>query len=307
MKTYLLLSHIRVHNANAASSLYTIGFPAMTSWLGAMHALERKLRAHAFSHIELKGLGISCHSMNLQTYKDAGMSHAAIIGTANPFNALKYDKEKGEYERSPFIQEPRVHLEVSLLIELSGLDVNEEKGFEETVRNLLPQMKMAGGDIQNSNKDLRVKCLPVDDHDPEDVRKVMRSLVPGCVLLERRSRLLRYMEEKQEKDALTALLDHLIVDVKDEANEAAKEISWQRTKKIAGGWTVPIAVGFRALSGATTGACCRDASTEHHFVEPLVTLGEFVLPIRVESVEDMMWTYHHEEDKGYYLCRNEKE
>ena len=166
-------------------------------------------------------------------------------------------------------------------------------------------MKMAGGDIQNSNKDLRVKCLPVDDHDPADVRKVIRSLMPGYVLIERRSRLLRYMVEEQ--DALIALLDHLIVDVKDEADEGRKEISWKRAKKIAGGWTVPIAVGFRALSGATTGACYRDASTEHRFVEPLVTLGEFVLPIRLERVEDMMWTYHYEEDKGYYLCINEKE
>ncbi len=44
--TYILkLPHIKIQNANALSSPYTIGFPAMTAWLGFMHALERKLRA----------------------------------------------------------------------------------------------------------------------------------------------------------------------------------------------------------------------------------------------------------------------
>ena len=35
VKTYLLLRHVRIHNANAFSSPLTIGFPAMTAWLGA--------------------------------------------------------------------------------------------------------------------------------------------------------------------------------------------------------------------------------------------------------------------------------
>lgn len=44
MKTYLLLPKIKIQNANALSSLCTIGFPAMTAWMGFAHALERKLR-----------------------------------------------------------------------------------------------------------------------------------------------------------------------------------------------------------------------------------------------------------------------
>lgn len=42
--TYLLLPEIQIQNANALSSLCTIGFPAMTAWMGAVHALERKVR-----------------------------------------------------------------------------------------------------------------------------------------------------------------------------------------------------------------------------------------------------------------------
>jgi hypothetical protein len=30
---FFLISHLKIHNANAMSSPYTIGFPAMTAWL----------------------------------------------------------------------------------------------------------------------------------------------------------------------------------------------------------------------------------------------------------------------------------
>ncbi|PUZ78445.1 type I-F CRISPR-associated protein Csy2, partial [Acinetobacter baumannii] len=44
MRHFLLIPHLKLHNANAMSSPYTIGFPAMTAWLGAVHALQRKLQ-----------------------------------------------------------------------------------------------------------------------------------------------------------------------------------------------------------------------------------------------------------------------
>ena len=45
MRQFLLIPHLKLHNANAMSSPYTIGFPAMTAWLGAVHALQRKLQS----------------------------------------------------------------------------------------------------------------------------------------------------------------------------------------------------------------------------------------------------------------------
>ena len=43
-KSILLVPRLHIHNANALSSPFTIGFPAMTAWLGAVHALQRKLK-----------------------------------------------------------------------------------------------------------------------------------------------------------------------------------------------------------------------------------------------------------------------
>ena len=56
MKDILLIPNIKIHNANALSSPYTIGFPAMTAWLGFMHSLERKLQNTEFKGVKLTGI-----------------------------------------------------------------------------------------------------------------------------------------------------------------------------------------------------------------------------------------------------------
>ena len=110
-KKYLLLRHVKIHNANAFSSPLTIGFPAMTAWLGAMHALERKLRQHeALSDIRLTKLAVSCHDFNLQTYKGPGDYVNSVIITSNPLR-----KKGASFERPPFIEYARVHCMISLL------------------------------------------------------------------------------------------------------------------------------------------------------------------------------------------------
>jgi len=40
---YLLLKNILIRNANALSGALIAGFPAVTAWLGFIHALERKV------------------------------------------------------------------------------------------------------------------------------------------------------------------------------------------------------------------------------------------------------------------------
>ncbi|MEX3012129.1 type I-F CRISPR-associated protein Csy2 [Acinetobacter baumannii] len=69
--SFLLIPHLKLHNANAMSSPYTIGFPAMTAWLGAVHALQRKLQTKDCD-VALTKVAVSCHEFNLQTYKGQG-------------------------------------------------------------------------------------------------------------------------------------------------------------------------------------------------------------------------------------------
>ena len=53
IRRFLLIPHIKIHNANAMSSPYTIGFAALTGWLGAVHALERHVQQQLLAQLIL--------------------------------------------------------------------------------------------------------------------------------------------------------------------------------------------------------------------------------------------------------------
>lgn len=297
-KSYLLIRHLQIHNANAMSSPYTVGFPAMTAWLGAMHALERKIHQQGMN-IDLQGLAVSCHQCNMQLYRGPHDYYNSLIGTANP---LKKSKKTGEFERPPFIEEARCHLNVTLLIELANYDPQGEADFLQTVKKSLSCMKIAGGDIVSdiakmSEKDMKI--ITYDEENEKDFWHIIGSLMPGYVLVERRE----LMQTLEDEDALDALLHGLDVVQTAEKDENGKVTHWQAQKEVQNGWLLPIAVGFKDLSGARQVANQRSIDYEHHFVEPVVTLGEFVMPYRLFNIDEMMWHYHYDAEQGLYLCK----
>ncbi len=138
-KRILLIPHLRIHNANALSSPFTIGFPAMTAWLGATHALQRKLNDQGVS-VTVVATGVISHHMDLQTYRGSNDFVSSIVGTGNPL-----DKTGA---RSSFIEEARCHLDVSLLVEMQGVSQEQDEVIKKRISHILnSNMKMAGGDI----------------------------------------------------------------------------------------------------------------------------------------------------------------
>lgn len=305
-KKYLLLRHVKIHNANAFSSPLTIGFPAMTAWLGAMHALERKLRQHeALSDIRLTKLAVSCHDFNLQTYKGPGDYVNSVIITANPLR-----KKGASFERPPFIEEARVHLTISLLIEIDGLLPDSFSIFIEKTTEALMGMKIAGGDIldflpiqdpMESTSTRNSRLLLVDEENEKDVRRAVRSFMPGYVLVERRQLLKRKQEELNQQDILQVMLDLLALHYEYDDEQD----SWHLQPRKEKGWLVPIVTGFKGLTPLGHVANQRDASTLHRFAEPVLTLGEFKMAHRFDCIDDMMWQYHYDKDKDLYVCVNE--
>ena len=310
-KTYLLLRQVKIHNANAFSSPLTIGFPAMTAWLGAMHALERKLRRNeALSSIRLKKLAVSCHDFDLQTYKGPGDYVNSVIITSNPL------RKNGE--RSPFIEEARAHLTVSLLIEVDGVLQNNLSTFTEKTTEALIGMKIAGGDIlefspfppiKDSIKDSmkststnKSKILFVNEDNEKDVRRTIRSLMPGYILIERRQLLKQRQEKLEAQDTLQALLDLLALHYEHDDEHD----TWHLQPRQEEGWLVPIVTGFKGLTPLGHVANQRDASTLHRFAEPVLTLGEFKMPHHFQDINQMMWQYQYDEDKALYVCVNEQ-
>lgn len=288
MRRFLLLPHINIHNANAMSSPYTIGFPAMTAWLGAVHALQRHLQQQGLTDVQLTSVAVSCHQFDLQTYKGAGDFVYSIVGTANPL-----DKDGS---RPAFIEEARCHLEVSLLVEYQGLDSDDREQFEKSINAQLLRMKFAGGDVLSAKS---VGLLTVDEDNDQDIKKTLAKLMLGHVLIERRDLMINAMEEG--KDALDALLDHLKIMRRATQDDEGK-VTWTSSRKTSG-WLIPIATGFQGISDLGTAKNQRDTETQHRFAESMVTLGEFVMPYRIKNLDGMLWRYHVDPEQNLYLCQ----
>ena len=107
---YLVFKHIKIQAANAISGPLSYGFPAISGFVGAIHALSRKLNGQA----TLNGVMIACHNYELQAYQATPFSDRTFVQTRNPL------KKNGE--TAPIIEEGKVHLEVSLVVELQISD-----------------------------------------------------------------------------------------------------------------------------------------------------------------------------------------
>lgn len=288
MSHFLLLPHLKIHNANAMSSPYTIGFPAVTAWMGAVHALQRFVNQNGFEDLKFSRMAISCHHFDLQTYRGEHDFVSSIIATANPL-----DKDGG---RPAFVEEARCDLEVSLLIEYENVHRKYLDKVKDMIQLQLHRMKWASGDLVSVKP---VESLAVNEDDPKTIKTALNKLMLGYVLIERRELMMQAMNDGQ--DALDALLDHLKLSHRSTTDEN-NHVIWTSQRKERG-WIVPIAVGFQGISPLGKAKHQRDENTPHRFAESIVTLGEFKMPYRFNSLEPLLWKYHTDIENNLYLCQ----
>ncbi|ASO28817.1 type I-F CRISPR-associated protein Csy2 [Vibrio anguillarum] len=283
----LILPHLKIHNANALSSPFTIGFPAMTAWLGFVHALERKLNQAGLSDLMLHSAAVVSHRCEVQTHKGEGDFVHSIIGMANPL-----DKDGS---RSAFIEEARCHLDISLVIEFECESERLSRAYvESNLADLIVNMKVAGGDILSFGKPSLESVI-----DEDDSVRVLRRLMPGYVLIERRDLMIDAMQ--QGADAIDALLGYLTVHHHCEQLED-QSVVWHSQRKTSG-WIVPIATGFQGISPLGEAKNQRDPLVPHRFAESVVTLGEFVMAHKIKHLDDILWQYHPDLENDLYLCQ----
>jgi CRISPR-associated protein Csy2 len=288
-RSILLIKRLKIHNANAHSSPYSIGFPAMTAWLGAAHALQRKLRVDKrfddLEELSFCKIGVVCHDFKLHTYKGANQYEQVLIGTGNPL-----DKSG---QRPSFIEEARCDLTVSLILEY---DCEDDADLVDAVIQILPTLKMASGDIQPVHiKQIKLQQI----HGEKEFHSLVGELMPGFCLIERRDILQHAMEQGQ--DALDGLLDALKVTHHCEVDDTGK-VTWSSARQQKG-WLVPISTGYQGISELSKAQLQRDPDTPHRFAESVVTLAEFVMPYRFETLDQMLWHYHIDLENNLYLCQ----
>lgn len=299
MTNILVIKRIKIQNANALSSPYTIGFPAMTAWLGAAHALQRFLNQNEkFKDLKFKGMNVACHNIDLQVLEGENYQSNKLIMFRKPL--LQGGKA------ASFIPEARCHLEVSLVIEYEGMqfrnDIQKAELKNAINRLLHSKMKFAGGDII-SRFDHAIEFID-SLHKDEDVPKLTNHLMPGYLLIDRQDLVQSTMEE-ENIDALDAVISHLQVTVT--RGENGSKPTYRRKSQ---GWIVPIATGFMGITELGKAMNQRDNDTQHRFAEPIITLGEFKMPCRFKTLRDiknMLWYHHFDEANDLYLCKHNKQ
>lgn len=136
IKNYLLMQNIKVENANAFNNI-TVGMPAVTGFLGAVHALERRL-----GNVKFGGTSIIVHEYSLRVHKD--LSRKLYLSISSP-SQIKHNKFA---ENEHIINQAYIDLDISLVVEIDK--INEDvsfKVFRNTIIRLLNTMRIAGGNI----------------------------------------------------------------------------------------------------------------------------------------------------------------
>jgi CRISPR-associated protein Csy2 len=305
MSTYITLHKIKVQNANCVAGL-TFGFPAISHFLGYTHALSRKLQRDY--PIALLGCSVICHQHQIQAYQPSGWGDYFFALTRNPLTK--------EGKTAAIVEEGRMHMTISLIIECEGVIAGGEAGqnvFKQALLNLAQRHKLSGGTI------IAIDNISVDCSDEQTIltRRIMRSVMPGFVLIDRSpllgEHLTRLQQSDPQADLLEAWLDfsalkyqaQAIVDEynTDELNETNKAI-WQPVAKPAKGHLVPITTGFKAISDVHqpgTVINARDSHTPFCFVEAVYGIGEWQSPQRVQDISHVIWRYHHQAQ--WYVCK----
>ena len=316
----LVLPHLRVQNANAVSSPMTWGFPSVTAFIGLMHALARRLTAD--SGLEFLGVGVICHDFEAQV-TEGGYTRAFCL-TRNPV-----DKDGSTMA---IVEEGRIHLDITLvfLVNLAASQWADtaRQQLAELVSNELAEMRVAGGSVlppfpaahTGHRRPARpqLRLLPDSPSDRRtEFQRLSRRWLPGFALVARDDLLQSHLAQLQKANAQATVLDawldlsrlnHRAVrtaGVDNKTGEANETIEWVTER--AKGWTVPIPVGYAALSplhDAGTVANARDRATPFRFVEAAYSVGQWVSPHRLHSLDDLLWYGQHDEATGLYRGQN---
>jgi CRISPR-associated protein Csy2 len=314
----ILLPHLQVQNANAVSGPLTWGFPSPTAFAGFMHAIQRKVADELALRFE--GVGIVCHRFEPQVSHPAGKYTQVFNLTRNPLSQQtdrdKIDKE-GNIKPPSFVEEGRAHMEISLLIAIQGrIDSDEIEFVAQRLMQVAHTMRLAGGSLlpqwQGKRYEPQLLTLPQSEDERDAIfRKLKRRLLPGFALVQREDRLAEHLGEMRatnpNANALDALLDLTRLNIEPDQPNPDKPEEKQWGIRRHPGWLVPIPVGYAAISplyqpGEVLNA--RDDGTPFRFVESLYSLGEWVSPHRLTSLQQLLWHHHSDIERGLYCCVN---
>lgn len=296
MSQYLLLKKVSVQNANAIAGL-TYGFPAITNFLGFTHALSRKLPKNLA--VKLGGVAVISHKNTVHARQPKGWGDYVFALSRNPLT------QQGK--TAPINEEGRMHMQISLLIEVNGLiagDTETKEQLIEHVKQKVPELRLAGGQITDIES---IDLTPLNEE-----QKTLRKLMPGFALIDRSDHLTEHFQQQKALNDNASLFDawcdfsqlkfkaEKITNVAEQKVEEVgvvdQKAKWHYVAKPKSGYLVPINTGYCAISpiyesGKVSNV--RDATIPTVFAESAYSVGEWKSIHNIKNIENTLWRYEH--------------
>lgn len=292
-----IIKNMHIEGANAIAG-FTYGFPAITQFLGFVHALSRKVEPQ--HGISFDGCAVMCHQHQVHAYRGSDWDDYGFALTRNPLAK--------DGKTAPIVEEGKMNLCVSLLIECKGFssgNSEQEQLISDAIKTLALSQRCAGGRITDIET-CQFKPMP---NEASDCRKLLRPLLPGFILCDR-SDYLQQHNESNDQNMIMNWLDFSALRYRyerlTESNSPdVEQGQWQRVNKPQSGYLVPLMIGYKQISevfAAGEVANVRDNTTPFAFTEAVYSVGEWIgSPSRVESINQILWRYQY--SSPYYLCR----
>ncbi|WP_342804624.1 type I-F CRISPR-associated protein Csy2 [Alteromonas sp. M12] len=297
MSQYLLLKKVSVQNANAIAGL-TYGFPAITNFLGFAHALSRKLPETLA--VNLGGVAVISHKNTVHARQPRGWGDYVFALSRNPLT------QQGK--TAPINEEGRMHMQVSLLIEVNGLiagDTETKEQLIEYVKQNVPELRLAGGQITHIES---IELTPLNEE-----QKTLRKLMPGFALIDRSDYLAEHFQQQKAINDNACLFDawcdfaqlkfkaEKITSEDEQETEALESVNqkanWHYVAKPQSGYLVPINAGYCAISPiyeAGEVSNVRDSTVPTVFAESAYSVGEWKSLHNIKNIEITLWRYEHQ-------------
>ena len=303
---YVMIKNIRIQDANAISSPITYGFPAITGFTGAIHALSRKIATvDGLQDITLDGVLIACYECQLQTYREASYKDYTFNQTRNPI--LKSGKTASINE------EGRCHIRVSLIVGVYANDfILEEDQIEHllhTIKTKIQQQRIAGGSVLKLDP-----FKPVHYVAAESINDFSKSLLPAFILMHAEQDVVDITKQLQQEYPKATAMDALIsiaTLTHEPSSDDQHATEWQTTNVKQGkGWLVPIPIGYQGISNCYDAGVMQNVRNPEYpsqYVEAIYSLGKWVFPHRIDNLADALWYQRYDADDSLYLVTQQQD
>lgn len=301
---YIYFHKVVICDANAISSPLTFGFPAVTGFTGAFHALSRTMMTDVrFANLTLGGVLLACYECTPKIYRASKYRDYSFNQTRNPL--------KKDGSTASIVEEGKCNLVMSFAVEVQAHDpISEQTGQElaQFLSQVIFRQRIAGGSVMSI-----AKKEPVRYFDFAKVHEIIPLLMPAFVLMDASSEFSELIAKAQSQNPKTTPLDVLLdVCTLHHIPEPDRngDTHWHTESIKKGyGWLVPMPMGYQAISeqfDAGKMANVRNPEYPSQYVEAIYGLGKWVYPHHLKnSLETAFWRQQYDEPGLYLLTQDQ--